>query len=593
MTRHATTKTRILAVLAVLLVLGSRCLSASGQGAAGAVSAGIASEIEVLGNGDAFGRITFDLSDDQYVLLKSLVPNAHVLLRDLKSTRADAAFDESKTVCRYDDALTAVVMELHQIGAATNHGDGWWTYPVRDDGEFVNLGDDAQGRPSAFFVVDALDMDGLMLSGRGLVSLPAGASEVTWNEEGRTLAYRVADEGASMGEGRLSVHFDARDQLMSALYKMYGLGTDFAAQWAAKSIFTNTGEGVIRDLRVRYRVQGYSEWSMWEKHVELVPGQSVVSSYYPVLDRSIAELRCSTPANVLVEWEYSPSRDSAVESDSAGERIVILGVREFVFSDLDSSETRGDWFDLNTNAPLIAAWVAQDDPVVSEFASMANKLAGGQGAMYSDEAAISVLHACYELMVRNDFTYQGPVGFDYSNLEGFDNRMVQRIKFPRDVIKDRSGTCIELACLYASMAHAVGLKPFVVIVPGHAFCAVELPGGDILPVETTGVRGGLQESATAFDNALAFGQSILDEAEKDGTIITIDVRDLWTRGVANPELPALPDDILRSWDISIDGAGTPDRDVAVVPRSGFPARTRDSSSSHREQLTRLRERAGL
>jgi hypothetical protein len=44
---------------------------------------------------------------------------------------------------------------------------------------------------------------------------------------------------------------------------------------------------------------------------------------------------------------------------------------------------------------------------------------------------------------------------------------------------------------------------------------------------------------------------------KDGRLYLIDLRDLWTRGIANPELDEHPADILERWGIKETGRGEP------------------------------------
>ena len=50
----------------------------------------------------------------------------------------------------------------------------------------------------------------------------------------------------------------------------------------------------------------------------------------------------------------------------------------------------------------------------------------------------------------------------------------QRIRLPGDVLTSKSGTCIDLAVLYASCLEAVGLNPMVIFTKGHAFAGVWL-----------------------------------------------------------------------------------------------------------------------
>ena len=497
----------------------------------------------VTPTGDLVGRAVFTFDPQTYATIKGVVKDPVYFLRELSSNRADTELGADATAA-YDDASNAVALEVHLLNVVRNRGGGRWEWQAEDQ-EFIGQATDDSGAPVLTFSYKSAPSDEVKFEGKAVYTLPAGATNVVFDQRKELVTYALAYKDTG-GKGRLEFSFDARDQIMSCLYKVYGLETDFPAQWVAKTRVKNVGSGLVTNLRLRYRVAGYSEWSMWEKFPEVLPGQTVVGVYKPVLEKRIAELTSTTPANVLVEWRYTDS-EGKVQEDSDGERISILGRHEFVFSNFTEEESMGSWYDAFSNAPMICAWVTRDDPVVKQFAAMANKIAGGKGAPYSDEAAYAVLKACYELWLGNDFTYQGPVGLSDATL-GFDNSIVQNIKFPRDVIRDKSGTCIELAALYCSMAHSVGLKPYMVLIPGHAFALIRLPSGNLLPIETTGIGGGKTHGA-AFDAVIESAVGTYKKAAAEGRVLEIDVEDCWTRGVSSPELAAVPTDVLQRWNI--------------------------------------------
>jgi Sel1 repeat len=500
----------------------------------------------VSATGDLAGRAIFTFDPQVYATIKGVVKDPVYFLRELSSSRADTEL-ASDASAAYDDANSSVILDVHLLAVVRNRGNGRWEW-LAEDQEFVQAATNDDGETVLTFVYKSAPSDEVKFEGNAVYTLPAGATDVAFDKGKNLVTYSLAHQDAG-GKGRLDFRFDARDQIMSCLYKVYGLETDFPAQWVAKARVKNTGTGVITNLRLRYRVGGYSEWSMWQKFPEVLPGQTVVGVYKPVLEKNIAELTSTTPANVLVEWRYTDS-DGKVQEDSDGERISILGRHEYVFSNYTREESMGNWYDASSNSAMIAAWVTRDDPVVKQFAAMANKAAGGKGAPYSDEAAYAVLKACYELWQDNDFTYQGPVGLSDPTLS-FDNTIVQNMKFPRDVIRDKSGTCIELAALYCSMAHSVGLKPYIVLIPGHAFALIRLPSGNLLPVETTGVGGGKTHGSTPFDGVVQSAGETYKKAAAEGRVLEIDIEDCWTRGVSSPELAALPADILQRWNIVV------------------------------------------
>ena len=503
---------------------------------------------EVLPNGDVRGRARLEFPAEYFRLIKELIKEPRYFLRDLSSSRSNQELGPDSSAS-FDDPASAVVLEIHMLGAARNLGDGRWMWqPDHDSFEGMAAADDGRQRVT-FNVKESSEEEGYIISGSASYLLPAGATEVSWNESEKTLEYRIPHQPGA-GEGRLKTRFKARDRIMSCLHKLYGMNADFPAQWVGKAIFTNSGDGPITDLKVRFQLGKYSSLDLWQKYPEVLPGQTVVASYHPVLDKSIAELTSTTPANLLVEWKFTDSQGKERE-DSDGGRIMILGRHEFMFSSLTEEESLGTYFDFLDNADFVAAWVSRDDPVVKQFAASANKAAGGAGAPYSDEAALKALKACYEIMQANNFTYQGPVSVTDQNMS-FDFKLVQSMKFPRDVIRDRSGTCIELTSLYCAMAHAVGLNPYMVLVPGHAFPAVELPGGGFIAVETTGVGGGKRFGSSSWDQVVKSAMENHEKWAKDGKIVVVNIEDAWVRGVSNPELETLPADILQRWGIALD-----------------------------------------
>jgi hypothetical protein len=196
---------------------------------------------------------------------------------------------------------------------------------------------------------------------------------------------------------------------------------------------------------------------------------------------------------------------------------------------------------------------------------------------------VKVLQACYELLQANDFTYQHPPALADKTVS-FDVRQVQNVKFPRDTIRDRSGTCIDLAILYAAMVNAVGLEPHLALIPGHCFPVVRLPTGNLVAVEVTGVGGGLRFGSADFGPMLEKGIEELKAAMEPGAnLYLIDLHDLWTRGIANPELDEHPADILERWGIKEGGRGEPATQPATTGKDPVLGVFRGSVSEKDEE----------
>ncbi len=537
----------------------------------------ITGKAQITETGDTRYSMVIDFSASDYVKIKREYPDPYRFLVDFRSSRADFELEQGAT-CEYDDRRSSLRMGMTELGAVRNKGFGRWEVNIEKEYEFINIKNGNTGHPTAYFFATGETNDGFPYRGQVQYIFPKSARNVRWDAGKRIISY-LLPHVKTEGRANLSVNIQVKKRLMSTTYKVYGLKTDFHTQWVAKTVLRNNGKVSATAIRIRYRLCGYSDWSPWQKFPEAIPGQTIVSVYYPVIKRDIAELRSSTPANIAIEWQYRNGHSGDMIQDSDGARIVIMGVNEFVFTNLMAGEGYGTWHESCNNAPLLAAWVSRNDPVVKEFAAIANKFAGGIGASTDNESAIKVLEAAYTLLLIAEITYQHPPGLVDRSIS-YDPQSVQNIKFPRDTLRDKSGTCIDLAILYAAMLHSLGLPPYLVLIPGHCFPAVILPGGQYVAVETTGVSGGFRfGSVASFEKVFEYGNKKLLQAQEDGRAYLIDLRKLWTKGVANPELASLPPDILKRWGLDADKLGNKLLEI-LNDTERAPVRRRDRASSN-------------
>jgi len=151
------------------------------------------------------------------------------------------------------------------------------------------------------------------------------------------------------------------------------------------------------------------------------------------------------------------------------------------------------------------------------------------------------MNAVWLLMAYNGISYQTPSG------EAKKLSQIQHVKYPRDVLRNKSGTCIDLAIAYAAVLQSAGLETLLVNIPGHCFPAVKLPGGSVVAVEATMLKG--PGSAAEFQEALKTGIKELSEL-KPGAFTVVDVQKIREAGVTEPQLPEPPADALKSWGIA-------------------------------------------
>lgn len=277
------------------------------------------------------------------------------------------------------------------------------------------------------------------------------------------------------------------------------------------------------------------------------PTQTVVEAYFPILTQSIRDLRSDTPAMVEMEYSYvAPDGKTVEESDSR--RLSVLGLNQVMFSSLPMEECT-NWFESFNYSPLIGAtFVTNMDPIITQYAGMAARLAGGVAASTSDENALKYMKGVYDLMVANGIKYQSPPGMMQKGV------VRQHVKFGRDVLQNRAGTCIDLAILYASTCQAGGLDPGLVMIPGHCFPFVRLPSGQVVAVESTVVSGTEDGQAIPFEKAVQVGMKELAESAQKGLLYLVDVRKLRGMGVPTPELPQMPPSTLNDWGIRMPEA---------------------------------------
>ena len=349
-----------------------------------------------------------------------------------------------------------------------------------------------------------------------------------------------------MVKGDVTCRMTAKDRVITGAYKSYGVKDCKIPMWLAKTVFTNGTSGRITDLRIRYKLGEYADWCPDHQFAAVDPTQAVVDLYHPILSSLCAKLTSRAPVELQMQYDYVDAKGQK-QSGSDAKQITMMGRHEFIFSDLTEGESTGSFQDNDTYSPLLAAWVSSSDDVVARLASMGNKLAGGLGASQSDEDCIKVMAALYDVMRKIHISYQHPPAMVDPTLS-YDVKTVQSLQYPRDTIEKKSGTCIDLAILYAAMLNSVNIPPYLVTMDGHCFPMGRTPSGNLIPVEATGVGDGGQKSAS-FVQAYKSAMNTWRKVNQTGRFDLIDVRDCWMRGVPNPELESLPPDILEKWGI--------------------------------------------
>jgi hypothetical protein len=148
------------------------------------------------------------------------------------------------------------------------------------------------------------------------------------------------------------------------------------------------------------------------------------------------------------------------------------------------------------------------------------------------------------------FNFMGAnIAYQTSPANLIDSKLMQHVKYGRDVLRNKAGTCIDLAILHGSLCEAVGLKPVLFNIPGHCFPGVYLPiSKKLVTVEATFI--GKASFVDAVNHATEKNMKPILEGKNPS--IPANIVPLHAEGVNPIDLPVLSDDVLEKWGITFD-----------------------------------------
>lgn len=487
-------------------------------------------KLDPVGNADI--QLTVTAPTNIYTTLKSKTPNVAVLLRKLGAGRHWAILENVEG--HFNDMQSSVDMHYTQRGLARiDHGNQWSI--AFEPGAAPDLVD-IHGTTAIYDQTSSSQVGAVSMIIR--VECPAGSTELKNNADARCFSYVFSPKTDEKGKADATFGVEHKDALMSCLAKCYS-NERFSFLWAARSRFDNTGSATLSDYRVRFRVAGFSSWSQWHHTSKVFPGQTVVDPYYPVFDLDKVNVLTGTrPAMLEIEYEYRrPNGEKVAESDSR--RLDVLGCNQTIFSGLPISEVMNFADRLEYMPAVLASFTTPSDPVIQELAGRVSGRAEGAAAAFNNADAVKFLRAMYGFLVDNRVSYQSPPSYVNGGQFG------QHIKYGRDVLRNHAGTCVDLAVLWASTCEAVGLRPVLIVIPGHCFPAVYLPEGQLVAIEATGV------GKCDFDKAIEIGNKELQQA-RQGESIIVDVPTLRKAGIESLDLPVLSHSFLTDMGYRFD-----------------------------------------
>jgi hypothetical protein len=198
------------------------------------------------------------------------------------------------------------------------------------------------------------------------------------------------------------------------------------------------------------------------------------------------------------------------------------------------------WSDPATgdNSAFLAGWVTPNAPVVRDLVGRAAARLAASPASYPDASEMhgydSGRATTSDVRDQVDALFD-TLQFDYhvryaSDNIPFNQDATQRIQLPVDVLTQSAPTamCVETTAILASAIERLGMRPYIIIVPGHAFIGVALSasGAPIEYWETSDLNGATGSQANAH------GQSEYRTYQQRGQILrVIDIQYERERGI--------------------------------------------------------------
>jgi hypothetical protein len=555
------TKARFsLAVLITVMGTSLRPAVATAQSAA-VLKVDETTEIDAIGN--ATVRSTVTAPTVTYTAMKTKTPNVALLLRQFGVGRGWAAVENADA--KFNDVKSRIEIVYTVRGFARVEQGSRWSIAVEKDAGLELL--EAHDRSAIF--------QGTVSAQSGIVNViervlvPVGSKNLKANAHCSSFTYEFIPSIPKGDRSDATFDLDARDSVMGCLAKCYS-NEGFGTLWVGKSRFENTGNATLSDYRIRFRVAGFSDWSTWRHSTKVYPGQTVVDPFFPVFDlEKLSVLTGSRSASLECEYQYRRA-DGELVTETDTKKLQLLGYNETIFSDLAPGEVTSLAESQEYIPYVLASFTAPNDPVVQQLVGRVSGLVtnGVNNAAGSNENAFAFAKALYDWMVANRIAYQTPPLYVNGNSSG------QHIKYARDVLRNHSGTCIDLAIFWASACESVNLQTALVVTKNHCFPVIRLPQGGILAVEATGIVG------HSFEEAVKYGTKEVEEVKDRADLATfVDVMKMRLGGVQPIDLPKVSDTYLTDLGYQFTAAKV----TPVANQNAAPAKPADNKVSETEK----------
>ncbi|MBW7870248.1 MAG: hypothetical protein H3C39_04220 [Flavobacteriia bacterium] len=338
-------------------------------------------------------------------------------------------------------------------------------------------------------------------------------------------------------QAELEAKIEPNSVIMPAAYKVYGNGDALEGKYGLfKMLLTNNGKSAARNVKVSFEIPGYITETDLKKVPVILPGQSILVNCFPKFKEDIVDKRTSSRETVNINISGLNIKDQTESFP-----VEIKGRNEFVYTQIPTDEILSP-AEMIDNAELISCFVTPEDPIIKYFTQqIQEKLLRGEAASVNreDKEAVRFLTGLYDATYLSHMVYSGTSGVP--SAVGDAQSVVQSLRLPREVVTGKTGLCIELSILYASVLMNAGLDPIIFLIPGHAYPGFRL-NGNFYAIEATGIggegmEGGRMNSMAALQMGMKELETFFQSAMMgDERYMIVDIRESIKNGAVAMEL---------------------------------------------------------
>lgn len=223
------------------------------------------------------------------------------------------------------------------------------------------------------------------------------------------------------------------------------------------------------DIEVSSEILGYTEEEITNHSLpEIGGGKSsrIVAYHCPKLKRSVLKT-INQAVEATLKYEIYLKKDGARELYERGTETIKILPHDMIIWAVKDIQGAGV-YDLTK---FIGSWITpnDDDGLLDKIRGEAKEfhpdgvLVGSAGGRELEQIT-SQVKALYDYLNEKSGISYVNQAFNYDFGSG-----AQRVLLPERVLKAKTGNCIDLTVLFASLMEGMGINPLILLMPGHAF----------------------------------------------------------------------------------------------------------------------------